>query len=80
MNTTMRAYRRRNDIDMELKPNYRKVWADRMSSVLQMIGCGLNLKEIGKHYGCTGTNIYLAMKVEGHSIRRVRANMKLNKQ
>jgi hypothetical protein len=44
-----------------------------MSSVNQMIGCGLRLKDIAKHYGCTATNVTLAMQLHSKSIYYIRA-------
>ena len=77
MNYSTKSYRKRYKIPMDLKLGYRNVWAERMDSVIQMIGQGLKLKDIGNHYGCTPENVSKAMKVEGYgSIHYVRASFK----
>jgi hypothetical protein len=53
--------------------NRGRKWRNRMSSVNQMIGCGLRLKDIAKHYGCTATNVTLAMQLHSKSIYYIRA-------
>ena len=77
MNYDTKSYRKRYNIPMDLKLGYRNVWAERMDSVIQMIGQGLKLKDIGNHYGCTPENVSKAMKVEGYgSIHYVRASFR----
>ena len=76
MNYCVRSYRRSNGISLDLDVGYRNVWADRMPNVLQMIGQGLSLKAIGRHYGCHPTNVSAAMKRQGHIINYVKAEFK----
>ncbi|MFT6988176.1 MAG: hypothetical protein ACJASL_000136 [Paraglaciecola sp.] len=75
MNYSVKSQRRRNNISLDLKLGYRNVWAERMSSVIQMIGCGMRLKDIGNHYGCTAANVGDALRrTEHRSIHYVRAS------
>ena len=71
-----KSYRKAHKIPLDLKLGYRNVWADRMPAVIQMIGQGLKLKDIGRHYDCTAVNVSLAMKNQGLSIHYVRASFK----
>jgi hypothetical protein len=72
-----KSYRKTHKIPLDLALGYRNVWADRMDSVIQMIGQGLRLKDIGNHYDCTAVNVSLALKRAGHgSIHYVRASFK----
>jgi hypothetical protein len=73
-----KSHRKSHNIPMNLKVGYRNVWADRMPSVIQMIGQGLKLEEIGKHYNCTPVNVAAALKTAGNgSIHYVRASFKV---
>jgi hypothetical protein len=64
-------------IPLDLKLGCKSVWSDRMPDVINMIGQGLKLKDIGNHYGCTPENVSKAMKVEGYgSIHYVRASFR----
>ena len=79
MNYDTKSYRKRYDIPMDLKLGYRNVWAERMPAVIQMIGQGLKLKDIGKHYDCSAVNVGDAMRRAGvGSIHYVRASLKNN--
>jgi hypothetical protein len=79
MNYDTKSYRKYHKIPLDLKLGYKNVWADRMPSVIQMIGQGLKLEEIGKHYNCTPVNVAAALKTAGHgSIHYVRASFKNN--
>mgnify|MGYP003629589454 FL=1 len=72
-----KSHRKSHNIPMDLIVGYRNVWADRMPNVIQMIGNGLRLKDIGNHYNCTPVNVSLALKRAGHgSIHYVRASFK----
>jgi hypothetical protein len=78
MNYDTKSYRKYHKIPLDLKLGYKNVWADRMPSVIQMIGQGLKLEEIGKHYNCTPVNVAAALKTAGHgSIHYVRASFKV---
>ena len=63
-------------IPLDLQLGYRNVWKDRMPDVINMIGQGLKLKDIGNHYGCTAGNVSAGMKAEGYSIHHVRASFR----
>jgi hypothetical protein len=77
MNYDTRSYRKRYNIPLDLKLGYRNIWADRMPEVIKMIGQGMLLREIGKHYNCTAVNVAAALKAAGHgSIHYVRASLK----
>ena len=77
MNYDTKSYRKRYGIPMGLKLGYRNVWAERMPAIIQMIGQGLKLKDIGKHYGCSAVNVGAAMRRAGvGSIHNVRINLK----
>ena len=77
MNYDTKSYRKHHNIPMDLKVGYRNVWADRMPDVIQMIGQGLKLKDIGKHYNCTAENVGDALRRTKHgSIIQVRASFK----
>jgi hypothetical protein len=78
MNYDTKSYRKYHKISLDLKLGYKNVWADRMPSVIQMIGQGLKLEEIGKHYNCTPVNVAAALKTAGYgSIHYVRASFKV---
>ena len=63
-------------IPLDLQLGYRNVWSDRMPEIIKMIGQGLKLKAIGKHYACEPRNVSKAMKAEGYSIHHVRASFR----
>ena len=79
MNDSTAWRRRKKGTSLNLKVNYLHVWADRMPNVLQMIQHGLKLKDIGKHYGCSATNVSEAMKGQGYVIAYLKREFKLNK-
>ena len=79
MNHQIKSYRRKHGISLDLKVGYLHVWEGRMPNVLQMVEHGLNLREIGKHYGCHAVSVSMGMKGQGYSIRRVRRDFQLNK-
>ena len=77
MNYDTKSYRKAHKIPLDLKLGYRNVWADRMPDVINMIGQGLKLKDIGRHYNCTAVNVGDAMRRAGiGSIHYVRASLK----
>jgi hypothetical protein len=77
MNYDTKSYRKRYNIPLDLALGYRNIWADRMPEVIKMIGQGMLLREIGKHYNCTPANVAAALKTAGHgSIHYVRASFK----
>ena len=79
MNYDTKSRRVSNKIPLDLALGYRNVWADRMDNVVQMIGQGSKLKDIGNHYNCTPVNVAAALKRAGHgSIHYVRASFKNN--
>jgi hypothetical protein len=79
MNYDTKSYRKRYKIPLDLALGYRNIWADRMPEVIKMIGQGMLLREIGKHYNCTPVNVAAALKAAGHgSIHYVRASFKNN--
>jgi hypothetical protein len=79
MNYDTKSYRKRYNIPLDLALGYRNIWADRMPEVIKMIGQGMLLREIGKHYNCTPVNVAAALKAAGHgSIHYVRASFKNN--
>jgi hypothetical protein len=79
MNYDTKSYRKRYNIPLDLALGYRNIWADRMPEVINMIGQGSKLKDIGKHYNCTPVNVAAALKAAGHgSIHYVRAALKNN--
>jgi hypothetical protein len=78
MNYDTKSYRKRYKIPIDLALGYRNIWADRMPEVIKMIGQGMLLREIGKHYNCTPVNVAAALKAAGHgSIHYVRASFKV---
>ena len=81
MNYDTKSYRKAHKIPLDLAIGYRNVWADRMDSVIQMIGLGLKLKDIGEHYDCTAKNVGNAMRRAGLvSIHHVRAKTRKTEQ
>ena len=65
-------YRVKKGIDVNLPLHYNHKWKARMPLITEMAQHGMTLDLIAEHYGCSPTNISIAVKAHGTPFHRIR--------